>query len=246
MRNIKITIEYEGTSYKGWQRQANGITVQEVIENVLSKITGEVIKLFGSGRTDSGVHAIAQVANFKTESSLSTGQLMKGMNTSLPGDIVIIKCDEVPSDFHSQYSAKRKTYMYRILNRPHPSALLRHTTWFRRNKLDLESMRKAVELLPGEHDFRLFAHSDITVRTTVRTVYSANLTRRGDLLIFEIEANGFLKRMVRMITGALYQIGTGKMTIVEFGEMLNTKKPEDINFISAPARGLFLKKVDYT
>lgn len=245
MRNIKITIEYEGTNYKGWQRQANGITVQEVIEGVISGITGDDVKVYGSGRTDSGVHAIGQVANFKTESGLNTVQLIKAMNTSLPADIVVTDCEEVPADFHSQYSAKKKTYMYRILNRPYPSALLKNTTWFRRNELDVGAMQKAVGELVGEHDFRLFAHANITVRTTVRTIYSAKLSRKNDLIIFEIEANGFLKRMVRMITGALYLIGAGKMTIDQFCGMLNGRELKNVNIISAPARGLILKKVDY-
>ena len=245
MRNLKIIIEYEGTNYKGWQRQANGITIQEVIEGVISGITGENIKVYGSGRTDSGVHATGQVANFKSETVLSTVQLIKAMNSSLPEDIVVTDCEEVPDDFHSQYSAKKKTYIYRILNRPYPSALLRNTTWFRRNELDIQAMQNAVEKLVGEHDFRLFAHANITVKTTMRKIYNAKLVRKNDLIIFEIEANGFLKRMVRMITGALYLIGTGIMTIDQFCGMLNGRKSKDINIISAPARGLFLKKVDY-
>lgn len=246
MRNIRIIIEYDGTNYKGWQRQANGITVQEVIENKLSGITGETIKIHGSGRTDSGVHALAQVASFKTENhKMTPDQFAKALNSELPNDIVICGCDEVPGDFHAQYSAKSKTYLYQILNRPYPTALLRNRTWFRRNELNIDDMKAAAGCLKGEHDFRLFAHANITVRSTVRKVYSAGIVRNGDLIIFEIEASGFLKRMVRMIVGTLAEVGKGGMTPEQFTELLSGKNPENLRLPSAPARGLFLKEVKY-
>ncbi len=247
MRNIKLTIEYDGTNYKGWQRQANGLTVQEVIEDKLAAITGEKIKIKGSGRTDSGVHALAQVASFKTGSNKMTpDQLAKALNSALPEDIAITGCEEVPDDFHAQYSSKSKIYFYQILNRPYPSALLRTRTWFRRNELDIESMEKAVRYLKGEHDFRLFAHANITVRSTHRTVYYADLWKEGDLVIFEIEANGFLKRMVRMIVGTLVEVGKGNMSPTQFRELLNGKREHgEFHIPSAPARGLFLKEVKY-
>lgn len=247
MRNIRLTIEYDGTNYKGWQRQANGITIQEVIENKLSKITDETIKINGSGRTDSGVHALAQVANFKTENAKMTpDQLAKALNSALPEDIVITGCEEVSPEFHAQYSSKSKTYYYQILNRPYPSALMRTRTWFRRNELDIGSMKEAAGYLKGEHDFRLFAHANITVRSTTRTIYSASLRKEGDLIIFEIEANGFLKRMVRMIVGTLVEIGKGNMSPSQFRELLKGKSEYGrFHIPSAPARGLFLKEVKY-
>lgn len=246
MRNIKITIEYDGSNYKGWQRQSNGITVQEVIETKLSELTGEDIKIFGSGRTDSGVHAMAQVANFRTVCKLTPVQITKAMNSLLPEDIVILDSQEADPDFHAQYSSKSKTYIYQILNRSTPTALLRTKTWFRRNKLDLDLMKEAVKYLKGEHDFRLFAHANITVKTTVRTVYAASIYRDEDLIIFEIEANGFLKRMVRMLVGTLVEVGKGNLTPENFGKLLNGyAKIENLNIPSAPARGLFLKQVKY-
>lgn len=246
MRNIKLTIEYDGTNYSGWQRQANGITIQQVIEETLSGITRENIKIHGSGRTDSGVHALAQVANFKTDNTkMTTEQFAKALNSSLPKDIVICGSEEVPADFHAQYSAKSKTYFYQVLNRPYPTALLRTRSWYRKDLLDAHAMVEAAGYLEGEHDFKLFAHANISVKTTVRTVYYTNLYRDGDLIIFEIEANGFLKRMVRMIMGTLVEVGKGNMTPGQFKDLLEGENPENLRIPSAPARGLFLKEVKY-
>ena len=245
MKNIKIVIEYDGTDYHGWQCQANLPTVQKTIEDALRQITGENVKITGSGRTDAGVHAMGQVASFLTETQLDSETLRKALNSTLPRDISIVKALEVPDGFHAQFSSRSKTYEYRIFNRPHPPALHRNRVWHIQEKLDTKKMREAAAYLEGTHDFSVFATADITVKTTVRTVKRALVkkTREGIILI-EIEADGFLKRMVRMITGTLVETGRGKLTPEGFGQILAGGQKTK-NVFTAPPSGLFLKKVIY-
>ncbi|MEQ9618270.1 MAG: tRNA pseudouridine(38-40) synthase TruA [Deltaproteobacteria bacterium] len=243
-RNIKLVIEYEGTNYLGWQRQPHGLTIQEVIETSLERITEENIKVIGSGRTDSGVHALGQVANFKTRSRLSTEDFQKGLNSMLPKDIAIIQAGEADAEFHAQFSAKSKVYVYRILNRDFPSALLRKRAWFIPYPLDTKLMNEAVLMLKGEHDFRAFALTGAEVKSTVRTVQDAAIEMQNGLLEFRIEANGFLKRMVRLIVGTLVQVGKQKITPVQFRDILAAG--EKMRYVySAPPCGLYLKEVKY-
>ena len=244
MRNIKLTIEYDGSGYVGWQRQPSGPTIQETIETSLMTITGEDIKLLGSGRTDSGVHALGQVANFRTGTALSPTELQKGLNSLLPKDIVITDAEEAEPGFHAQLSAKSKTYKYKILNRPFPSALLRERAWFVPYPLKARLMDEAARSLVGEHDFRAFAQSGATVKSTVRTVLGAGVTKRKDILEFSIEADGFMKRMVRLIVGTLVQVGKERISPGEFYGILESG--EKTKFVhTAPARGLYLKEVKY-
>jgi len=245
MRNIKITIEYDGTNYLGWQKQPQGSTVQEKIEKALTNMTGEKINLLGSGRTDSGVHAFAQVANFETNSNIKSIEFQMGLNSSLPIDITISDAQEVDMDFHAQFSSKSKTYIYKIFNNDYPSALVRKRAWFMPLELDLDQMREAAEYLIGEHDFKAFAQSGIEVRTTVRNVLDVSLVQEGNnIILFSIEATGFLKRMVRLIIGTLVQVGKGKITPLDFAEILNSG--EKTKFVyAAPPQGLYLKGVKY-
>ncbi|WP_462137491.1 tRNA pseudouridine(38-40) synthase TruA [Candidatus Mycalebacterium sp.] len=245
MRNIKITVEYEGTDYSGWQRQKNsGETIQEKIENALLKITNEKISVAGSGRTDAGVHAIGQVANFLTSSKMSEEKLCKALNSVLPRDITVKSLEEAPAGFHSRVCSKKKTYFYKILNRAAPPALDRKTCWYIPQKLDVNSMNAACACLAGKHDFAVFANADAKVKTTVRTVFSANIKRDGDFIIFTISADGFLKRMVRLIVGTLVRVGKETLTVKGFGEILKTgEKTRDV--IAAPPQGLFLDNVEY-
>lgn len=245
MRNIKLIIEYDGTKYFGWQRQPRETTIQEVLENALEKITGKRITIIGSGRTDSGVHALAQVANFKTESTMTPFQFQKALNSLLPKDIVIKEAENVDLNFNSQFSAKSKVYIYVILNRDYPSALERLRAWFISDRLHLSRMEEAARMVIGEHDFRAFALSKLNVKTTVRRVLGAELEEKSNGRIeFEIEASGFLKGMVRLIVGTLVQVGKGKITPENFREILESG--EKTNFvITAPARGLFLKEIKY-
>ncbi len=244
MRNIKITVEYEGTRYSGWQRQKNAETVQEKIEDAVFKITGEKNALNGSGRTDAGVHALAQTANFHTECRMKTETILKALNSFLPEDISVKTAEEVSAGFHSRISSKKKTYLYRILNGASRSALNRKTCWFITEPLDTESMSDATRFIVGKHNFAAFALADTKVRTTVRTVFEAGVKRDGDFIVFSIEADGFLKRMVRLIVGTLVRVGKGKLNTAGFEKILKSgKKTADVT--AAPARGLFLEKVDY-
>ena len=245
MRNVKIIIEYDGTDYHGWQCQANLPTVQKTIEDAIRKITRENVKITGSGRTDAGVHAIGQVANFFIETRMDPETLRKALNSTLPRDISIIKAQEVPDGFHAQFSSRSKVYEYRIFNRPHRPALQRNRVWHIQEKLDAKKMGEAAAYLEGTHDFSVFATADITVKTTVRTVKRVHVrkTREGIILI-EIEADGFLKRMVRMITGTLVETGKGKLTPEGFGQILAGGQKTK-NVFTAPPSGLFLKKVIY-
>lgn len=244
MKNIKLTIEYDGTNYYGWQRQPAGPTIQEVIETSLETMTCEAVALYGSGRTDSGVHALGQVANFRTGSKLGLEELQKGLNSVLPKDIVIIKAEEAGEGFHAQLSAKSKKYIYKILNRSYPSALLRHRAWYIPYPLTVQYMKEAAEMLIGEHDFRAFAKAGTEGRSTVRTVLNAGLDTSGDIMEFRIEANGFLKRMVRLIVGTLVQVGKERISPREFREILESG--EKTKFVqTAPPSGLYLEEVIY-
>ena len=245
MKNIKTVIEYDGTDYHGWQCQANLSTVQKTIEDALRQITGETVKITGSGRTDAGVHAMGQVASFLTETQMDSETLRKALNSTLPRDISIIKAQEVPDDFHAQFSSRSKIYEYRIFNRRHPPALQRNRVWHIPEKLDMGKMKEAASYLEGKHDFSVFATANITVKTTVRTVKRVHIkkTREGVILI-EIEADGFLKRMVRMITGTLVETGRGKLSPEGFGQILAEGRKTK-NVFTSPPQGLFLKKVLY-
>ncbi len=244
MRNVKLIIEYDGSGYVGWQRQLSGPSIQASIEACLRTMTGENIKLLGSGRTDSGVHALGQVANFKTESGLSAAEIQKGLNSMMPRDIVITSAEEAEPGFHAQLSARSKTYVYRILNRPFPSALLRDRAWFMPYPLEVRFMDEAARALVGRHDFRAFAQSGATVKSTVRTVLRAGIESRDEILEFSIEADGFMKRMVRLIVGTLVQVGKEKITPAQFKKILDSG--EKTKFVhAAPARGLYLKEVKY-
>ena len=244
MRNIRLEIEYIGTNYNGWQKQPGKPTVQQFIEDAVIKITGQKTVIYGSGRTDSGVHAMAQVANFRTESHLTPAQFQRALNSFLPDDITVSRVREAPTGFHSQYDSRSKVYIYTILNRDYPSAHLGYRTWLVKDKLDIEKMKKASKHILGTHDFKVFAHSGMTVKSTVRTITNVNIKKRGAVIELEFEGSGFLKRMVRLIVGTLVHVGRGNLTSSEFKKILHKGiKTKYVN--SAPAKGLTLKKVKY-
>jgi tRNA pseudouridine38-40 synthase len=245
MRNIKLLIEYDGTNYQGWQVQPKGPTVQGILEEKIGLLTGQPVRLFGSGRTDSGVHALGQVAHFKTQSPMDISTIRRALNSLLPPDIVIHKVEEVDLGFHARKHSKSKIYEYRILNRNLRSAFHRGYVWHIPRKLDLAEMKKATQGLIGEHDFSAFRTVGSPTRTTVRRVFRAEWKRGRDGLIrFEIEANGFLKQMVRSIIGTLVEIGKGKMKAADLRKILNSKDRKEAG-PTAPAQGLFLKEVKY-
>ncbi len=245
MRNIKLLIEYDGTNYLGWQVQPRGPTIQGILEEKLRLLTGQSVQLFGSGRTDSGVHALGQVAHFKTHSQMDVHTIQRALNGLLPHDIVIQKAEEVGEGFHARKHSKSKIYEYRILNRNLRSAFDRGYVWHIPQKLDLAEMKKAARSLLGEHDFSAFRTVGSVTRTTVRKVIRAEWKRGRDGLIrFEIEANGFLKQMVRSIVGTLVEVGKGKMKAGDIRKILNSRDRKEAG-PTAPARGLFLKEVKY-
>jgi len=245
MPNFKITIEYDGSAYHGWQRQAEDRTIQGDIENALMTMTGGRIPLTGSGRTDAGVHALSQVANFRCESSLTPENFLQGLNSLLPEDIVITSCKAVPEKFHARYDVKTKVYHYRILNRLLPAAISRQYAWHIRKKLDLSTMREALRRIIGNHDFKAFEGSGSPRTSTVRCIINADLVKRGDdYLVLSIEGDGFLKFMVRNIVGTLVDVGLDKITIDDFTRIL-VSKDRNLAGITAPAHGLFLMEVKY-
>jgi len=244
MRNIKLTIEYDGTGYHGWQIQPNVLTIQGTIEGKLAQITGEAVRLVASGRTDTGVHAMGQVAHFKTHSSLDVLSFLKALNSLLPEDIRVKDVEEVDEAFHARFSAKGKVYEYRIFNGEFPSPFHRHFSWFVPAKLDLASMREAAMKLRGRHDFSSFCSTGSDHSSPLREIYAIDVGMRGDFIIIQVEANAFLKQMVRNIVGTLVEVGRQKLTPSQFGDILKARDRRRAG-IPAPAQGLFLVGVDY-
>jgi len=245
MRTIKLVIEYDGSHYLGWQVQPNGQTIQGVIQDRLKRLTGESSQLIGSGRTDAGVHALGQVAHFKTESGMDANTFQRALNSLLPEDIVIRRAEEVEAEFHARRSARSKVYEYRILNRTTPPAVDRQYVWYVPQKLNLDEMKKASHNLVGEHDFSAFRSVGSSARSSVRNILRADWKRgKVGLLRFEIEASGFLKQMVRAIVGTLVEVGRGKISAQEFKRILDSKDRKEAG-PTAPAQGLFLKEVRY-
>jgi tRNA pseudouridine38-40 synthase len=245
MRNIKLLIEYDGTNYLGWQVQPKGPTIQGILEEKIALITREEVHLIASGRTDSGVHAFGQVAHFKTATRMDVHSIQKALNGLLPPDIVIKKAEEAEENFHARKQSKTKIYEYRILNRETRSAFHRGYAWHIPQKLDIKAMKEAAQWLEGEHDFLSFRSVGTPTRTTVRKVIRAGWKKQRDgFLLFEIEATGFLKQMVRAIVGTLAEVGRGKFSPDEFREILNSKDRKKAG-PTAPGRGLFLREVKY-
>lgn len=244
MKNIKLTIEYDGTNYAGWQRQNNQITIQECIEEAISKIVKEEVSITGSSRTDSGVHARGMVANFKTDSSVPSNRFREAINTKLPDDIAIIKSEEVPLDFHSRYNSKGKTYCYTIINRYEKVAIFRNYACHVKDKLNLEDMKEACKPFIGKHDFKAFRTTGSSVKTSVRTITDLHIEEDGELLKIYITADGFLYNMVRIIAGTLIEVGSGKIKKEDIKNIIDEGKREEAGFC-APACGLVLEKVYY-
>ena len=244
MRNIKLTIEYDGTRYYGWQRQPIGNTIQQEVEKAISKVIKEYVEVIGSSRTDSGVHAKGYVANFKTNVKMPAEKFRDAINCKLPRDIVIIKSEEVDLDFHARYSSKGKTYCYTILNREYPYAIDKDYVYYYRWKLNVEEMKKACKYFLGTHDFKAFQTPGGSVKTSIRTISDLHIETNVDKIKIYISADGFLYNMVRIIVGTLILVGSNKIkedfvkNIIESGVRQNAGK-------CAPANGLCLEKVFY-
>jgi tRNA pseudouridine38-40 synthase len=245
VRNFKITIEYDGSRYCGWQRQNNDPTIQGTIEQALGKMTGQKVSVIGSGRTDARVHAYGQVANFKCDTRLNAEDFQGGLNSLTPDDIIIKDCKEVENEFHARYAAKSKEYRFRILNRENPAAIGRQYAWHIRKPLNTEAMRAAIAFLIGKHDFKAFEGAGSPRAHTIRYVMAAQLYREDMHTIrFEIKADGFLRFMVRNIVGTLVDVGKGKISADEFKQILDSKDRSRAG-ATAPAHGLFLTQVKY-
>lgn len=242
--NVKILVEYEGTAYSGWQRQKNALSIQEVLETVISSVTGERIYMVGSGRTDAGVHALGQVANFKTETRIPPEKLPYAINSKLPKDIVIKHAEIVPENFHARFAAKAKIYTYTIYNAKFPSPLLRRYSCFFSRPLDVKAMERAAQILTGTHDFASFMASGSRVNSTVRRIDRLEVFQSGNLIKFELEANGFLYNMVRIIAGTLLDVGINKIKADEMVSILKSKDRSRAGK-TLPPQGLCLEKVIY-
>lgn len=244
MRNIKITVEFDGTDYCGWQVQKNGTAVQQVLQKAIESIVSHDIKLTGSSRTDAGVHARGLVANFHTESAIPAANFPAAINTKLPGDIVVVIAEEVDDDFHSRYSSKGKRYSYTILNRKAPSALLRNYSAHVLVPLDIRKMEQGAKYILGTHDFSAFKSSGSKIKSNVRTVRLLNIFKNGDIIRMEIEADGFLYNMVRIIAGTLIDVGKGKINPEDIEDIIRCREREKAGK-TAPACGLCLECVFY-
>jgi tRNA pseudouridine38-40 synthase len=244
MRTIKLTIEYDGTAYAGWQVQPNGTSIQELMQGAIAAITGEAeVAVIGSGRTDAGVHAAGQVAHFKTETAIPAANLVHALNTQLPDDIAVIDAEDAPDDFHARYSAHSKTYRYTILNRPVRSPLARRRSYHIRSPLDLSAMRAAASLILGEHDFAAF-QSKPNGKPSVRTVSRLELIEEAPFIHIEISANGFLYNMVRAIVGTLVEVGLGRRDAESVAALIASRDRSAAG-PTAPPQGLCLMRVEY-
>ena len=246
MRNIKLIVEYDGTNYCGWQIQKNRISVQEELSRAIKKITNEECEVIGSGRTDAGVHAKGQVANFHTSSRIPEEKFAFALNAVLPCDIVIKSSKEAPADFHSRFSAKGKVYSYKIFNSRFPSAIFRNYAYHvcHCEKLDIEKMKLATKYLTGTHDFRGFMSTGSSIKDTVRTIYNIEILQEGEFLELKFHGNGFLYNMVRILTGTLIYVGIDKIRLEELPGIIEQKDRTRAG-LTAPAHGLYLEKVDY-
>lgn len=244
MKNIKLTIEYDGTDYCGWQIQKNAKTIQGILVNAIEKLTREEITLNGSGRTDSKVHAYGQVANFKTNSNIPPEKFAHALNGILTEDIKVKKSEEVDMDFHARYSAKAKMYRYLIYNSKFPSPLLRNRAWYVPYPLNFEEMERAAGSFMGTHDFSAFRASGSDVECSVRTVSRISLDKNGDIMSLEVTASGFLYNMMRIITGTLVDVGRGKIKCEEVQKIIESHNRKRAGQ-TAPPEGLYLVHVYY-
>ena len=246
MPNIKLTLEYDGTRYYGWQRQRSLPTLQGILEEKIKQLTNEPVKVIGAGRTDAGVHAIGQVANFKTRMRLDKQAWQRALNSLLPEDIIVWKVERKGEKFHARYDAHCKIYRYCILNRPFRTAIGRQYQWVVYPPLNLARMRKASRLLNGRHDFSAFQAGSAVekTRSSVCTIQKLSISKRRGAILFTIEADRFLHQMVRTIVGTLVEVGKGKRSPEEVTTILRSKDRNRAGQ-TAPPQGLFLMEVKY-
>jgi tRNA pseudouridine38-40 synthase len=240
-----MILEYDGTGYHGWQYQSDRISIQQVLEESIGTITQEIVRVIGSGRTDAGVHAMNQVANFMTNSKIKERNLLKGINSILPRDIVIKDLTEADEGFHARYNVKSKVYLYQIFNGSEGSALYRNFAWLVKRTINVDRMREAATHFMGTHDYSSFCAANCGISNHVRTIKMVEIMQdhRGMLKVY-VEADGFLKYMVRNMVGTLVEIGKGRLRPEELGAIIAAKDRKQAG-ITAPSHGLFLKEVRY-
>ncbi len=239
-----MIVAYDGTNYKGWQIQPNGITIEEVLNEKLTGLLGEEITVTGASRTDSGVHALGNVAVFDTNTRMPADKISFALNQRLPEDIVAQDSAEVPPDWHPRYQKSRKTYEYRILNRTFRMPARRFDTYFYHYPLDVSQMREAASYLEGEHDFKSFCSIGAQVKSTVRTIYSCEVKKEGDIIVIRVTGSGFLYHMVRIIAGTLIKVGSGEFSPEQMPGILAAHDRAAAG-PTAPARGLTMIGIDY-
>ncbi|MED5579142.1 MAG: tRNA pseudouridine(38-40) synthase TruA [Nitrospinota bacterium] len=243
-KRFAIKIEYDGTNFMGWQDQPNQRTVQSEIENALQKISGRLIRIVASGRTDAGVHALAQVAHFDIHREILPDKIRLALNSLMSGDIVVLQCVEVKKSFHAQHDAKCKTYEYRILNRRAESALRQLRAWHIRSELDINLMKKASQHLLGKLDFTSLCKKKSIVSCPMRTISAFNIERCSDEIVLRVTADGFLRHMVRNIVGTLVEVGRRERPVDSLPLLIESRDREMAG-PTAPSHGLSLVKVDY-
>ncbi len=245
MKRVRIVVAYDGTNYCGWQIQPNGITIEEVLNERLRKLTGEDIRIIGASRTDSGVHALGNVAVFDTESSIPPERMAYALNQRLPEDIVIVRSDEVASDWHPRYQDQvMKTYEYHICNSPVPNPIRRLYSTYVSFPMDIGKMQKGAEYLVGEHDFASFCNIKTNVEDTVRTITSLEVFKSGEEITIRVTGNGFLYNMVRIIAGTLIRVGRGFYTPERVKQILEERERTAAG-VTAPPNGLVLVSIEY-
>lgn len=245
MQNYKAVLQYDGTRYDGWQKQENTKkTIQGKLELLLSRIAGLPVQVHGSGRTDAGVHAMGQVANFCMDTNLSAEELRAQMNSYLPADILVVSLEPVSERFHSRLNAKSKTYVYRMAQPGYQNVFLRNYVTFLEEPVDVDRMREAAALLLGEHDFKSFCSKKKLKKSTVRRIDSIIIEEKEGLITIRYTGNGFLYHMVRILTGTLMEVGTGQREVQDIPVILRKKDRQAAGFLM-PSQGLFLEKVEY-
>lgn len=244
MKNVKLTIEYDGTNYCGWQKQNNEKTIQEEIEKAIYEAVGEVVEVIGSSRTDAGVHARGMVANFKTNATIPFDKFKYAINDKLPEDISIIESEEVKNEFHARYDSKGKTYCYSIINRQQKIAIGRNYAYHFKWSLDIEKMQEACKYFIGKHDFKAFRSLGSSVKTTERTIKELYIEAKGESINIFITADGFLYNMVRIIVGTLLKVGRGKIPVEDIEKIILSGDRKKVG-PCVPANGLILEKVYY-
>ncbi len=243
-RNVRLTVSYDGTGYHGWQRQPNAPTVEEAFRAAVERILDHEVKLRAGARTDAGVHAMGQVVSLRTEKTIDCTALRRGLNSLLPRDIRALDASDADDAFHARYSAKSKTYVYCILNRPCNSPFLSRYVLHFPHALDVAPMKAAIKAVIGEHDFSAFKKKDELYKSTVREVKRAGIASKGDMVYVVVEATGFLRYMVRNIVGTLLEVGRGRMDAEGFKAVLESGMREAAG-PTAPPQGLFLRAIRY-